>query len=321
MMNNEEALSFLRLAFPDAPFDDLQEALTTCENDVDKSIDWLLTKQALNNDEPFVNVSEDDAMACLIDLFPDTDERILHQTWTESQCRFDVTLDQLSQATRRRTELEASKSTPAKKVQRSHGRHVVHSTTSMTSHRPIPLETESRSDSIPATKTVLPPFSSEDLRARAQSILEARSTEFARATQAYKRGGKYGASIAGYYAAQARDMTDQLTQIDLMTAKRQVEELRGGRKYFLDLHGVKVKEALMIVEEEMSAWYRQERVDAVGLTGKASRSNFTIVTGIGRRSKTGARLMPAITSYLDREQWRYETDEVSGSFIVIDKLR
>jgi len=75
----------------------------------------------------------------------------------------------------------------------------------------------------------------------------------------------------------------------------------------LDLHGVSVKDAVRIARERVTAWW--VALGDAKVAG-ASKTEFRIVTGMGRHSEGGrGRLGPAVGKMLVREGWKIEIGE------------
>ena len=77
----------------------------------------------------------------------------------------------------------------------------------------------------------------------------------------------------------------------------------------VDLHGVRVGDAVRIARERVLAWWvRRRGAEWRGTRrGAANDARFRIVTGWGRHSEGGrGRLGPAVGGMLVREGWKVE---------------
>lgn len=143
--------------------------------------------------------------------------------------------------------------------------------------------------------------------------------EYQRAQESARRGGRYAGAVAAFYAQRAHAFTERARSADMSAADRLVQEQRPlGRRYWVDLHGVYVKEAMVIVERELSQWERKEWRPCVDQQRPATP--LTIVTGVGRRSNGMGKLLPAVERHLHQNGWRFEQSE-EGVFVVLGKQR
>jgi hypothetical protein len=136
---------------------------------------------------------------------------------------------------------------------------------------------------------------------------EKRNEAFRKASESYS-SSKYGKAAAGMYAELGRLYSEKLEKANLINAKQVLAENRMNSEdkdfNVLDLHGIKVKEALKILKEELERWVDRKQ------------KSFRIITGKGNHSgPSGPRLRPAIKNYLDHSIYSYEEVE-DGVFIV-----
>lgn len=98
----------------------------------------------------------------------------------------------------------------------------------------------------------------------------------------------------------------------------------------VDLHGVRVQDAVRIAKEKVEWWWENEgrewaREGKVmdgrrGARGGGGGGLLKIVTGVGRHSQGGkARLGPAVGAMLLKEGWKIEFGE--GFLMVLGKAR
>ena len=77
----------------------------------------------------------------------------------------------------------------------------------------------------------------------------------------------------------------------------------------MDLHGLRVKEALQFVEERLVA------VD--GDLRSGALESLTIITGFGHHSDNGkAKIKPEVVKLLSDRGYPFQEDEAGGQFIV-----
>ncbi|CAO1633537.1 unnamed protein product [Parajaminaea phylloscopi] len=119
---------------------------------------------------------------------------------------------------------------------------------------------------------------------------------------------------AFYYADEARRLEAKSRQWSLRAAEELVAYRRAGsdgdrgpRPGVIDLHGVTVREALSIVNEELNSWWSKP----------GRRDPLTIITGAGRHSPNQVSILtPSVAKYLQREQWRADVDRTRGVIVV-----
>ncbi|KIX05767.1 uncharacterized protein Z518_03739 [Rhinocladiella mackenziei CBS 650.93] len=136
----------------------------------------------------------------------------------------------------------------------------------------------------------------------------AANQSFEQAAAAYRRSKSnrlYG-GVAAYYAEVGHDRAKAAQE--LQAAEADLTVARQSSSNMLDLHGVKVQDAIRIASVKTQAWW-----DGLGdvkyapAGGGPARDRFRIVTGIGSHSKNHApRIGPAVSKMLMREGWRIE---------------
>lgn len=135
----------------------------------------------------------------------------------------------------------------------------------------------------------------------------ARQTAFTQASAAYRKSKSdplMGAA-AGYYSSVGRDHDAKVKKYFAAAADALVDSQSSRRE--LDLHGVSVKDAVRIARERVTAWW--VALGDAKVAG-ASKTEFRIVTGMGRHSEGGrGRLGPAVGKMLVREGWKIEIGE------------
>lgn len=161
---------------------------------------------------------------------------------------------------------------------------------------------------------------SQVLREQANQIAQRRNMAYSQAAQMHRRGD-WGRAAAGYYAQVGHEHNSRMHEVNQDAAWQTVLEHRLYRhptshhtenRNMIDLHHVRVPEAIVILNEELPAWFQRE--------ARGSRNPdapLRIITGVGRIGRNGqstARLQPAIARYLLREGWHFETGD--GFFIV-----
>lgn len=152
-----------------------------------------------------------------------------------------------------------------------------------------------------------------DMAVEYASKRDAAFRQAAAAHQKSKSDGLHGGT-ATYYAELGREHDAKMRAWNIKAAQMTSVQ-RSGSGDDLDLHGLSVHEALVVVREGVTRWYAKTRL----LESGTSVHPLRIVTGKGLHSSGGeARLLPAVKKYLDREGWRHT---VSGGCFTITGLQ
>lgn len=150
-------------------------------------------------------------------------------------------------------------------------------------------------------------------------LASARSTALAQANTAYRKSksNPLMAGAASYYSSVGRETSASLRRQETALAEKLVSsQSRPGE---VDLHGVRVHDAVRIAKEEVESWWENEGREWAR-EGKVMKEGLKIVTGIGRHSQGGkGKLGPAVGAMLVKERWKVEFGE--GFLIVLGKAR
>jgi hypothetical protein len=171
----------------------------------------------------------------------------------------------------------------------------------------------------PTTSPRANPISLSQAAALEAELSNARSTLFAQASAAARRGKSQPLmnGAAAYYASEAHALNTSTRRLRNQLADATVAENSAGRRYEIDLHHVSVPEAKRIAIERVTAWWA-ERNRAYGgdLARLEGGKGFTIITGKGTHSRDGApRLGPSVAKALLREGYKIHVAE--GSLVVV----
>jgi hypothetical protein len=163
------------------------------------------------------------------------------------------------------------------------------------------------------TTTGVDDVSHEDVKSLQSHYLEKRNQAFAAASQSYRhaKSDSLHSGVAAYYASLGREYDIKYRQYSQLAATTLVAKQSKGNT--LDLHGIGVKDALRIMEEEITAWWT--RVQVIRERGEVKAlESFIIIVGKGERRKGGSRLGPPVTGWLKRNGWGFQ--EARGEIIV-----
>lgn len=145
------------------------------------------------------------------------------------------------------------------------------------------------------------------------------------ASSAWRTSNTRNKSAAFYYADEARRLDLKSRAFNLKASQALVDFRKanrgedvytttanaGSRSGVVDLHGVTVREALSIVQDELNEWW------SLPSSASSSRKSLTIITGAGKHSPGQvAILTPSVAKFLQREGWRADVDRSRGVIIV-----
>lgn len=158
-------------------------------------------------------------------------------------------------------------------------------------------------------------------RARRSAAIRAVGAHFA----GHLPGGKaINASVAGHYAAQAREAQGRAREWELQAARMVVGAQMDRTGNTVDLHHLTVDEAKTVAVETAERWWTAERTKfgAGRSVTMQPVSSLTVITGVGRHS-VGNRgvLGPAVARELEERGWKVERGEASRGYLSVKGKR
>ncbi|KAI8077444.1 hypothetical protein BDF21DRAFT_494350 [Thamnidium elegans] len=147
----------------------------------------------------------------------------------------------------------------------------------------------------------------EECRDIAMQLIMERNELFRKAAAAYRQAKNKGpgeGGIAFYYSDNARQIDSRAKDWNMRAARATVRNhrIRHNDDHLLDLHGLTVAEAQVLVQEGVTQWWSRSQM-------QSSRRQFQplkIITGIGKHSESGAKLLPATIKLLKKGGWLFE---------------
>ncbi|KAI8370394.1 uncharacterized protein BYT42DRAFT_86996 [Radiomyces spectabilis] len=118
-----------------------------------------------------------------------------------------------------------------------------------------------------------------------------------------KRSGESG--VAFFYSQEARECDEKAKHWNMRAARSFVrqERLRKNDDHLLDLHGLTVAEAQVLIKEGVSQWWSRSQMQAA----RRAIQPLRIITGVGNHSSQHrSRLFPSALKFLKKEGWRTE---------------
>ncbi|KAG2219688.1 hypothetical protein INT45_001860, partial [Circinella minor] len=146
-------------------------------------------------------------------------------------------------------------------------------------------------------------------REKASDLIMERNNLYRKAAEAYRRTKNKGpgeGGVAFYYSDEARQLDTQAKNWNLKAARALVrkERLREQDDHLVDLHGLTVAEAKILIQEGVNQWWSRSQMQI----GRKGIKPLKIVTGVGRHSEYGeSKLLPSALKLLKKEGWRIET--------------
>ncbi|KAL0076303.1 hypothetical protein J3Q64DRAFT_1853001 [Phycomyces blakesleeanus] len=146
----------------------------------------------------------------------------------------------------------------------------------------------------------------EECRTMAMDLILQRNELFRKAGAAYqqaknKNTGEGG--IAFYYSDEARQLDSRAKNWNMRAARSLVRHQRLAHEddHLLDLHGLTVAEAQVLIQEGVTQWWSRSNMQS----GRRQIKPLKIVTGVGKHSLDGqSKLLPTALKWLKREGWQ-----------------
>ncbi|KAI9484664.1 hypothetical protein BDB00DRAFT_885193 [Zychaea mexicana] len=148
----------------------------------------------------------------------------------------------------------------------------------------------------------------ETCRDNAIELITHRNALFRKAAEAYRRTKNKGpgeGGIAFYYSNEARQLDDRAKNWNLRAARALVRDqrIREQDDHLVDLHGLTVAEAQVLLKEAVNQWWSRSQMQI----GRRGIKPLKIVTGVGKHSQYGeSKLLPSALKLLKRDGWRTE---------------
>ncbi|KAM0755540.1 hypothetical protein T439DRAFT_320233 [Meredithblackwellia eburnea MCA 4105] len=167
-------------------------------------------------------------------------------------------------------------------------------------------------------------YSVDDCEAFIEEYMEKRKEALLAATKHFKKGkhsvGEGGAAL--YWGQQARFYGDKISLWQERRARELIRSRRIHDPHTIDLHGLALKEAKIVVLEGCNTWW-----SAPHPRGTSERQPLRIITGVGRHSKgNNPVLLPNIRKMLVLAGWKLKDAEKGkpsndGALVVIGVTR
>ncbi|KAL9603856.1 MAG: hypothetical protein Q9219_000965 [cf. Caloplaca sp. 3 TL-2023] len=145
---------------------------------------------------------------------------------------------------------------------------------------------------------------------QAYASATARSNAFTQANAAYRKSKSKPlmGGAASYYSAVGRDASASLRRYEAAAADARVTaQSKIGE---VDLHGVTVKDAVRIAQDQTERWWEAEGREWARAGKVMGGKGLRIVTGAGRHSEGGrGKLGPAVGATLVKEGWKVEVEQ------------
>lgn len=158
-------------------------------------------------------------------------------------------------------------------------------------------------------------------RAKRSAAIRAASAHFA----GHLPGGKaINASVAGHYAAQAREAQGRAREWELQAARMVVGAQMDRTGNTVDLHHLTVDEAKTVAVESADRWWTAEKAKfGAGRSVTVQPVNgLTVITGVGRHSVGNKGVLgPAVAKALEERGWRVERGDAGRGYLSVKGRR
>ncbi|KAI8086868.1 uncharacterized protein B0P05DRAFT_595093 [Gilbertella persicaria] len=148
----------------------------------------------------------------------------------------------------------------------------------------------------------------EECRDVAMQLILERNELFRKAAAAYRAAKNKGpgeGGVAFFYSDTARQLDSQAKDWNMRAARATVrrQRIKQNDDHLLDLHGLTVAEAQILVTEGVTQWYSRSQMQSARLQFRPLK----IITGVGKHSKYGeSKLLPTTLKILKNGGWQYE---------------
>ncbi|KAI7875172.1 Smr-domain-containing protein [Lichtheimia hyalospora FSU 10163] len=148
----------------------------------------------------------------------------------------------------------------------------------------------------------------EECRNMAMQLIVNRNQLFMKAAESYRQTKNKGpgeSGVAFYYSDEARKLDNRAREWNMRAARALVrhERIAQSDDHLLDLHGLTVEEARVLLKEGVTQWWSRSQMQI----GRKGIRPLKIITGAGKHSAYGeAKLMPSALKLLKQDGWRYE---------------
>ncbi|KAG0180806.1 hypothetical protein DFQ28_000708 [Apophysomyces sp. BC1034] len=149
----------------------------------------------------------------------------------------------------------------------------------------------------------------EECRTIAMSLIMERNELFRKAAAAYQRAKNKGpgeGGVAFFYSDEARQYDTKAKDWNMRAARALVRQqrLHQNDDHLLDLHGLTVAEAHVLLKEGVTQWWSRSQMQS----SRRQVEPLKVITGIGKHSLHGqSKLLPSVLKWLKREGWLIET--------------
>ncbi|KAI8644198.1 hypothetical protein BD408DRAFT_125805 [Parasitella parasitica] len=175
----------------------------------------------------------------------------------------------------------------------------------------------------------------EECRDIAMQLIMERNELFRKAAAAYRQAKNKGpgeGGVAFFYSDNARQIDSRAKDWNMRAARATVRghRLRQNDDHLLDLHGLTVAEAQVVVREGVNQWYSRSQMQScksfsrtsicrigniVNVARRQCRS-LKIITGVGKHSQYGeSKLLPSTLKILRQEGWLFDMPNPGCIFV------
>ncbi|TPX56920.1 hypothetical protein PhCBS80983_g04185 [Powellomyces hirtus] len=326
----------------------IKSVLRTHDYDINRAADILSRLSVHDEYKPAATtqgINHDQALAALLDIFPDRDLETLQQALARAAGDVDGAIDtvaafkppcdgscvldgypcMLHSSKPRKKERASSadfgsrrgrtRNEKGTKMLVAHGSSHGLASRFLTSGPELVSPAQQKLSTF-ASATQAQACDPKEYRQLAHEYREQRNDRFRRAAAAFQKGDLTGRGSAAYYSEEGRELTSQMARWNNMAASTVIQRNQARLQndpYTIDLHELTVQEAIKYVDEAVNNWYSRD-----GAKSKP-RKPLKIITGAGQHSSFGVRkLYPAVIKSLKGKGWTTSTGG-NGWFYVVNR--
>ncbi|KAI9247848.1 hypothetical protein BY458DRAFT_446048 [Sporodiniella umbellata] len=184
---------------------------------------------------------------------------------------------------------------------------------SKTKHRGIPVLPEYLSINNQNTYEEDNPDECRDI---AMQLIMERNELYRKAAASYRKSRNKGpeGGVAFYYSEVAREIDTKAKEWNMKAARATIRQhrLRYNDDHLLDLHGLTIAEARVVLSEGVNQWWSRSHMQSA----RRLVQPLKIVTGVGKHSEHGeSKLIPVTNKFLRSEGWLFDMP-TPGCFMV-----
>ncbi|RCI04282.1 hypothetical protein CU098_012710, partial [Rhizopus stolonifer] len=148
----------------------------------------------------------------------------------------------------------------------------------------------------------------DECRDIAMQLIMERNELYRKAAASYRKAKNKGpeGGVAYYYSDIAREIDSKAKDWNMRAARATIRQhrLRQNDDHLLDLHGLTIAEARVVLAEGVTQWWSRSQMQSA----RRLIQPLKIITGLGKHSEHGeSKLLPVTMKFLRSQGWLFET--------------